>query len=140
MKPEQQEARNRLWLTIFFAGIITLIALAAWWWLTPPARTVATLAPTPMQTVATAMTPQPPAAPAADPIALKLLRDGARRSKTVTLSDCEDREGRLYYRNKLVIPDSDELKIKILRTVYNSLAGGHPGRGKTLKLIQREYY
>ena len=28
-----------------------------------------------MQTVATAMTPQPPAAPAADPIALKLLRD-----------------------------------------------------------------
>ena len=29
-----------------------------------------------MQTVATAMTPQPPAAPAADPIALKLLRDG----------------------------------------------------------------
>ena len=71
---------------------------------------------------------------------MKLLRDGARRSKTVTLSDCEDREGRLYYRNKLVIPDSDELKIKILRTVCNSLAGGHPGRGKTLKLIQREYY
>lgn len=74
MKPEQ-EARNRLWLMVFFAGIIALIALAAWWWMTPPARTAATLPPTPTQTVATAVTPQPAAVPAADPIALKLLRD-----------------------------------------------------------------
>lgn len=74
MKPEQ-EARNRLWLTVFFAGIIVLIALVAWWWMTPPARTAVTLPPTPTQTVVTAVTPQPPAAPTVDPIALKLLRD-----------------------------------------------------------------
>ena len=30
---------------------------------------------------------------------LKLLRDGSQRSKLITLSDCEDRNGRLYYRD-----------------------------------------
>jgi hypothetical protein len=71
---------------------------------------------------------------------LQLLHNGVRRSKTVTLSDCENRDGRLYYKNRLVIPDDDELKIKILRAAHDAPSGGHPGRGKTLELIQREYY
>ena len=71
---------------------------------------------------------------------LQLLKDGARRSKTMTLSECETRGGRLYYRNRLVVPDHDELKIKILQAVHDSPSGGHPGRGKTLEIVQREYY
>jgi hypothetical protein len=71
---------------------------------------------------------------------LQLLHDSRRRSKTVTLSDCENQDGRLYYQNKLVIPDDDKLKIKILRAVHDAPSGGHPGRGKTLELIQQEYY
>lgn len=71
---------------------------------------------------------------------LVLLRNGTQRSKRITLSDCEDRNGRLYYRDRLVIPSSDELKIKLLRLVHESPAGGHPGRGKTLDILQREYY
>jgi hypothetical protein len=58
----------------------------------------------------------------------------------MTLSECGSRGGRLYYRNRLVVPDHDELKIKILRAVHDSPSGGHPGRGKTLEIVQREYY
>jgi hypothetical protein len=71
---------------------------------------------------------------------LSLIRDGARRSKKLSLSECEDREGRLYYRDRLVIPNNDELKIKLLRIAHDSPAGGHSGRGKTLEILQREYY
>jgi hypothetical protein len=71
---------------------------------------------------------------------LELLRNGTQRSKLVTLSECEDQNNRLYYRGRLVIPDSDELKIKLLQIVHNSPAGGHPGRGKTLDILQQEYY
>lgn len=71
---------------------------------------------------------------------LSLLRNGVRRSKKISLSECEDRNGHLYFRNRLVIPDHPELEIKILRLVHDSPVGGHPGRGKTLEIIQREYY
>ena len=71
---------------------------------------------------------------------LQLLSNGVRRSKKITLGDCENRNSRLYYRSRLVIPDNDELKVKILRAVHDAPSGGHPGRGKTLELIQREYY
>ena len=71
---------------------------------------------------------------------LQLLRSGTQRSKKISLSECEEREGRLFFRSRLVIPKHDELIIKLLRLVHDSPAGGHPGRGKTLEVIQREYY
>ncbi|KAF7565970.1 hypothetical protein PtrM4_054040 [Pyrenophora tritici-repentis] len=71
---------------------------------------------------------------------LQLLKDGVRRSKILTLSECEARGGRLYYHDRLVIPDNDELKMKILRAAHDSACSGHPGRGKTIELVQREYY
>ena len=71
---------------------------------------------------------------------LELIRTGKRRSKKISLSECEDRAGQLYFRNRLVIPDHDELKLKLLRLAHDSPAGGHSGRGKTLDILQREYY
>jgi hypothetical protein len=71
---------------------------------------------------------------------LELVRAGARRSKKITLSECEERDGRLYYQDRLVVPDHDELKLKILQHVHDSPVGGHLGRFKTLDLIRREYY
>ena len=71
---------------------------------------------------------------------MKMLREGVRRSKKISLSECEIRGNRLYYRERLVIPDSDELRIKLLRHVHESPVGGHPGRTKTLDILHREYY
>jgi hypothetical protein len=71
---------------------------------------------------------------------LGLLRNGTRRSKKISLSECEARDNRLYFRNRLVIPNHDELKVKLLRYVHDSPVGGHPGRTKTLEILSRHYY
>jgi hypothetical protein len=71
---------------------------------------------------------------------ISLLQSKTRRSKKISLSECEVRLDRLYYRGRLVIPDVDELKLKILRQTHDAPTSGHPGRAKTLELVQREYY
>jgi transposase InsO family protein len=77
---------------------------------------------------------------------LDLLRTGGR-SKQISLSECEIRndpyditKDRLYYKGRLVIPDSDELRFKILQEAHDSPVAGHPGRTKTLALVSRYYY
>ena len=47
---------------------------------------------------------------------------------------------RLFYQNRLAIPDHDELKLKLLRYVYDSPVGGYLSCIKTLEILQREYY
>lgn len=69
-----------------------------------------------------------------------LLKSGTRHSKKISLSECELKNHRLYYRGRLAIPNHDELKLKLLRHVHDSPVGGHPGRTKTLDILQREYY
>ncbi|KAG0161061.1 hypothetical protein PDIDSM_8594 [Penicillium digitatum] len=46
----------------------------------------------------------------------------------------------LYYRNRLYVPDNDELKAEILRLCHDKPTVGHPGRSKTYELLSREYY
>ena len=53
----------------------------------------------------------------------------------ISLSKYEARGNYLYYRNRLVIPDYDELKLKLLEYIYDLLVAGYLGRGKTLELL-----
>jgi hypothetical protein len=39
------------------------------------------------------------------------------------------------YRNRLVIPNHDKLKLKLLEHIYNLLVAGYPSQGKTLELL-----
>jgi hypothetical protein len=71
---------------------------------------------------------------------MSLLNTNARRSRKITLAECEIRNDRLYYQNRLMTPDSDELRFKLLQAVHDAPSGGHQGRAKTLELLQREYY
>jgi transposase InsO family protein len=71
---------------------------------------------------------------------MNLIRSEVRRSRKITLSECTIRDDKLYYQDRLVIPDHDELKLKLLRYVHDSPVGGHAGRAKTLELLQRQYY
>ena len=71
---------------------------------------------------------------------LQAIQRGDRRHSEVTLAECEDRQGILYYREWIFVPRSDELRLHLMKTHHNSPAFGHPGRAKTLELIQREYY
>ena len=71
---------------------------------------------------------------------MNLIRSGTQRSKKISLSECTIRNDKLYYQDRLVIPDHDELKLKLLRYIHDSPVGGHHGRAKTLELLQRQYY
>ena len=58
----------------------------------------------------------------------------------IQLGQCELRDESLYYRDRLYVPNDDELKAKLLRLYYETPAAGYPGRAKTYDLVSREYY
>jgi len=78
-----------------------------------------------------------------DPIpssVLESLDRGDARHPEITLADCQRRGHLLYYRNRLYIPDHDELKAQLLRECHESPVSGHPGRTKTYDLLLRSFY
>jgi hypothetical protein len=50
------------------------------------------------------------------------------------------RNGLLLFENRLVLPDNDDLKIRLLSEVHNQISVAHPGQSKTLKLVHDRYY
>lgn len=58
----------------------------------------------------------------------------------ISLAECSQDSGLLFYRNRLYIPDLDELKASLLQEVHDNLSAGHPGRSKTYELLQRNFY
>jgi hypothetical protein len=56
------------------------------------------------------------------------------------INDCKICENRIYYKNKLFIPENTELKMQIIYRTHNSEAGGHPGRMKTTELVSKSYF
>lgn len=78
-----------------------------------------------------------------DPIprsALKALEENASRHPLLTLAECENRDGHLYYGNRIYVPDLPELKAKLLESCHASPIAGHPGVSKTYEILDREYY
>jgi hypothetical protein len=56
------------------------------------------------------------------------------------INDCKICENRIYYRNKLFIPENTELKMQIIYKTHNSEARGHPGRMKITELVSKSYF
>jgi hypothetical protein len=71
---------------------------------------------------------------------LQALSGGQARHPNITLSDCEQHGTYLFYRNRLYVPDLDELKSELVRSHHESRSAGHPGRSGTVELLKREYY
>ncbi len=71
---------------------------------------------------------------------LTMLHEGARQCREITLGECTEEEGRLLYRGRLYVPDHEPLRLFLLRTHHQTPAVGHPGRSKTLELLQRPYH
>lgn len=46
----------------------------------------------------------------------------------------------LYYKGKIVVPDDNNIKLKILRSCHDSKLAGHPGRMRTLMLVKRHFH
>ena len=56
------------------------------------------------------------------------------------MSDYKFRDNRLYYQDRLYIPDSNELRLYLISQAHTSPAGGHGGRSRTFELLSRYYY
>jgi hypothetical protein len=73
-----------------------------------------------------------------DPFAqriITLLHDGKLHSKEISLSECSVHDGRLYYQQRLYIPNDDNLRIQLLQSYHDAPIAGYPGRAKTFKLL-----
>ena len=71
---------------------------------------------------------------------LHAIRVGRTRHPKVQLSQCEVRNGYLYYRDRLYVPDDDELYAELTRLCHEIPAAGHPGRARTYQILSRDYY
>jgi len=50
------------------------------------------------------------------------------------------RDGLVLYRNRLVVPEDDNLRTDLIKEVHQQISMAHPGRNKTYKLINARYY
>lgn len=71
---------------------------------------------------------------------IHMLQQGERHSRKITLAECGMDGDRLTYRNRLYVPEYDPLRLRLIQQHHDTPAAGHPGRSKTLELLQRGYY
>ncbi|KJZ69408.1 hypothetical protein HIM_11204 [Hirsutella minnesotensis 3608] len=64
---------------------------------------------------------------------------GVPHSKEIPLSECTINDGRLYFRERLYVPQS-ELRTLLIQLAHDSVESGHPGRNKLYELISRSYW
>src|SRR5258706_1081805 len=50
------------------------------------------------------------------------------------------RNGLLLFEDRLVVPEDDNIKVRLLSEVHNQVSVAHPGQSKTLKLVHDRYY
>jgi Integrase zinc binding domain len=72
---------------------------------------------------------------------LKLVKDGARHCKGISLSDCFiDEDGRLRFRGLLYVPENNMFRLRIMQLCHDSAITDYSGRAKTFALLRRNYY
>ena len=71
---------------------------------------------------------------------INALRTKSSRHPKVALSECEFKDGLLYYGGLLFVPGVEELQVDIIRQRHDNPAAGHPGRAATYELISRDYW
>jgi hypothetical protein len=70
--------------------------------------------------------------------AVQELRKSSARS--LRSSEWSEREGLLYYRGKIYVPNTSDLRRRIVSLCHDSKIVGHPGRFKTLELVSRNHW
>jgi hypothetical protein len=70
---------------------------------------------------------------------LSAIEQKKNRHPFLQLAQCEAKEELLYYRDKIYVPEYDDLRTKIIRQHHDNPSAGHPGRTKTFELVSRCY-
>jgi len=65
-----------------------------------------------------------------------------RKSSTCSLRSVEwsERDGLLYYCGCIYVPDTSDLRRRIVSLCHDTKVAGHPGRFKTLELVSQSYW
>jgi transposase InsO family protein len=63
-------------------------------------------------------------------------REAAERGE----QDWKLSNGLLLWRERLVVPDTDQLRTKLIHEAHAQVSAAHPGRSKTTALVARKYY
>ena len=71
-----------------------------------------------------------------DPLAIEILqalRDGTRTNRKLSLADCREANGRLFYQDRFYIPEDPDhdLRLRLIHADHDAPIAGHPGRDKT---------
>ena len=69
---------------------------------------------------------------------LNCLRGDNQHHKNISLGDCGEDDGHFTYRNNSYVPNHEPLRLQLMQEHQHSPAMGHPGRAKTLELLQRK--
>jgi hypothetical protein len=49
-------------------------------------------------------------------------------------------DGLLLYQDRLIVPDTNNLQIDLIREAHEQVSTAHPGRNKTIRLLANRYY
>jgi len=60
--------------------------------------------------------------------------------RDITVEECSEEGGQLYYRGKRYVPEDPELQLRLIQEHHDTPLAGHPGRSKTFDLLSRQYY
>lgn len=61
-------------------------------------------------------------------------------SKKVSLSECKIIDNMLYFRDRIYVPEGNDLRTLLLQTVHDSVDAGHPGKNKMYDIVSRDYW
>ncbi|QRW26650.1 Retrotransposable element Tf2 protein [Rhizoctonia solani] len=80
--------------------------------------------------------------PSLEPIIQFLTEDADNAPPSIRKAyrDYDWEEDLLWYRGKLVVPDSETLKEQLLKEFHDSPLAGHPGQQRTLELLSCNYW
>jgi hypothetical protein len=71
---------------------------------------------------------------------IKALSNKDQKHRSIPLSETTYQDGLLRIRDRLYVPDNEELYAEIIRTRHDLPAAGHPGKAKTYELVDRDYW
>jgi len=60
--------------------------------------------------------------------------------KEIRVAECTEQERRIQYRGKKYVPESDQLRLRLIQVHHDTALAGHPGRAKTFNPLDRQYY
>jgi len=77
-----------------------------------------------------------------DPLVSEILKAVSQgdRLKDITVAECTEQEGQLWYRGKRYVPEGDQLQLPLIQKHPDRALASHPGWAKTFDLLDIQSY